>query len=97
MLMSALDFAIGPSYEIVIAGDPKSEDTRNMISEIGKKFLPNKLILLRPEGEKPEISKIAAFTKSQKSLNGKATAYVCLNYLCKAPTTDPEQMLKLLK
>ncbi len=97
MLMSALDFAIGPSYEIVIAGDPKSQDTRNMISEIGKTFLPNKVILLRPEGEMPEISKIAAFTKTQKSLNGKATAYVCLNYLCKAPTTDPEQMLKLLK
>jgi uncharacterized protein YyaL (SSP411 family) len=97
MLMSALDFAIGPSYEIVIVGDPKSQDTKEMLAEIGKIFLPNKVVLLRPEGEQPEILKIAEFTKTQKSLNGKATAYVCLNYLCKSPTTDPQQMLKLLK
>jgi len=98
MLMQAVDFAIGPSYEIVIAGNPEAEDTRNMLKELGKRFVPNKVVLMRPtSGEEPDISKIAEFTKYHKSLDGKATAYVCLNYLCKTPTTDPAKMLELLR
>ncbi len=98
MLMQAVDFAIGPSYEIVIAGNPEADDTKNMLKELGKRFVPNKVVLMRPtSGEEPDISKIAEFTKYQKSLDGKATAYVCLNYLCKTPTTDPAKMLELLQ
>jgi uncharacterized protein YyaL (SSP411 family) len=97
MFMTALDFAIGPSYEIVIVGNPESEDTLRMVKELGKRFIPNKVVLLRPEGDQPEITKIAEFTKTQKSLNGKATAYVCLNYLCQSPTTDPAKMLQMIK
>jgi uncharacterized protein YyaL (SSP411 family) len=97
MFLAALDFAIGPSYEIVISGDPNAEDTFAMLRELSKRYLPNKVLLLRPEGDAPEISKIAEFTKSQTAIKGKATAYVCLNYVCNTPTTDPAQMLKLLK
>jgi len=30
------------------------------------------------------------------SINGRATAYVCMNYNCKLPTTDIDKMLQLL-
>jgi uncharacterized protein YyaL (SSP411 family) len=48
------------------------------------------------EGESPEIAKLAEFTKNQSSIGGKATAYVCLNYNCKLPTTDINKTLELL-
>jgi len=52
---------------------------------------------LNPDGrESPEIAKLAEFTKNQSSIGGKATAYVCLNYNCKLPTTDIGKMLELL-
>lgn len=98
MLMQALDFAIGPSYEIVIAGNPEADDTKKMIQALGQHFLPNKIVLMRPlDSENPEISSIAEFTKYQKAVNDKATAYVCLKYACKNPTTDPARMLELLQ
>ncbi len=98
MLMQALDFAVGPSYEIVIAGNPDAEDTKKMLQALGQRFVPNKIVLMRPlDSEDPEISKIAGFTKYQKALNDKATAYVCLKYACKNPTTDPAKMLDLLQ
>jgi uncharacterized protein YyaL (SSP411 family) len=97
-LMQALDFAVGPSYEIVIAGNPDAEDTKKMLQALGQRFVPNKIVLMRPlDSEDPEISKIAEFTKYQKALNDKATAYVCLKYACKNPTTDPAIMLDLLQ
>jgi uncharacterized protein YyaL (SSP411 family) len=49
-LMTAIDFAVGPSYEIAIIGDPAADDTRGMLRAINLRFMPNKvLILLSPE------------------------------------------------
>jgi len=96
-LMVALDFGIGPCYEVVIAGKAQAEDTKAMIKALRTRFLPNKVVLLNPgERESPEIAKLAEFTKNQSSIEGKATAYVCLNYNCKLPTTDIGKMLELL-
>lgn len=96
-MMIALDFGIGPSYEIVIAGNPQTEDTKEMLKSLRKHFIPNKVVLLRPsDQEEPDIIRIAKFTEYQSSLDGKATAYVCLDYACKMPVTDAEEMLKLL-
>jgi hypothetical protein len=97
-LMLALDFATGPSYEVVIAGKAGAEDTKTMIRTLGEHFLPNNVAILRPtEEESPPIANIAEYTKQQTSIDGKATAYVCLNYNCKLPTTDSAKMLELLE
>ena len=96
-LMLAVDFAIGPSYEVVIAGNSRAEDTNAMIRTLRAHFVPNKVVLLRPsEEESPDITRLAEYTKYQSSIDGKATAYVCLNYNCKLPTTDSGKMLELL-
>jgi uncharacterized protein YyaL (SSP411 family) len=96
-LMVALDFGIGPCYEVVIAGNAKAEDTKAMVKALRTRFLPTKVVLLNPSEQKsPEIAQFAEFTKNQSSIEGKATAYVCLNYNCKLPTTDINKMLELL-
>ncbi|MFQ5823754.1 MAG: thioredoxin domain-containing protein [bacterium] len=97
-LMNAIDFAVGPAYEVVIAGDSRAEDTKAMLLALQKKYVPNKIVLLHPSEQNfPPIAQIAEFTRYQTSLNGKATAYVCLNYACKSPTNDVEEMLSLLQ
>lgn len=96
-VMSALDFGIGPSHEIVIVGDPKAKDTESMLKALRKQFIPNKVVLLKPIGEASAITSIAEFTKGQSALNGKATAYVCKNYICHFPTNDIDKMLELLR
>jgi len=96
-LMVALDFAIGPSYEVVVAGDSQAADTKAMLKALQTHFIPNKVLLLNPsEEESPKISQLAEFTHSQSTIAGKATAYVCQNYSCKRPTTEADKMLGLL-
>jgi len=96
-MMVGLDFGIGPSYEIVIVGNPEAKDTKEMLNSLRKHFIPNKVVLLRPsDQEAPDIIRLAKFTEYQSSFDGKATAYVCLDYACKMPTTDTKEMLKLL-
>jgi hypothetical protein len=48
------------------------------------------------ERESPEIAKFAEFTKNQPSIDGGATAYVCMNCNYKLPTIDISKMLELL-
>jgi uncharacterized protein YyaL (SSP411 family) len=97
-LMVALGFGIGPSYEIVIVGNPEARDTKDMLDALRRHFIPNKVVLLKPDNqESPDIISLAEFTKDQSSIDGKATAYVCLDYACKLPTTDAKKMLELLQ
>ncbi len=97
-LMAAVDFGIGPSYEVVIVGNSKAKDTKEMVQALHTHFIPNKVVLLRPiDQEAPGIERLAKFTKYQTSIDNRATAYVCLNYNCKLPTTDKGKMLELLK
>ncbi len=96
-LMVAVDFAVGPSYEVVIAGDLQADDTRQMLDAIRGIFVPNKIVILYPTGQRlPSIDDIVPFIKDYSNKDGKATAYVCLDYNCQLPTTDVGSMLELL-
>jgi len=97
MMLLGLDFAIGPSFEIVIAGDPQMDDTRKMIEQVRKNFIPRKVVLLRgtPEQSKA-ITKLAPFTKFHEPIQNKATAHVCVDHNCKLPTTELSRMMELL-
>jgi len=97
-LLSALDFQIGPSFEVVIAGKLSASDTRHMAQNLRRAFLPNKVVLFRSaEVERPEIAELAPFTLYQTSVDGKATAFVCRDYACELPVTNSEEMLTLLQ
>ncbi len=97
LMMCALDFAIGPSYELVISGDAGAESTRRMIETSRSIFSPNMVTIFRPDGDKAQsIIELAGYTRDQVPLDGTATAYVCMNHSCRLPTTDPSEMLRLL-
>jgi uncharacterized protein YyaL (SSP411 family) len=93
----ALDGALGPSFEVVVAGDPAAADTRAMLRAFQERYLPHLVLLLRPEGEAPAIAALAPFTRDQTSRAGRATAYVCRDHACRAPTTDVAQALANLE
>ena len=98
-MLSAVDFARGASSEVVIVGDPRSEETRTMIRAISSVYLPNTVTLFKPitsEGRPYFTNAILTHLKSHTMVDGKATAYVCEGFSCKAPTTKVEEMLRQL-
>ena len=95
MHMNSLDFMLGPSFEIVIAGDRNSPETRRFLDALHGEYLPNKVVILKDKANEAEISRIAPYTQSHGPLDGKPAAYVCSNYECRFPTDSPERMLEL--
>ncbi|HEV7488582.1 MAG TPA: thioredoxin domain-containing protein [Thermoanaerobaculia bacterium] len=88
-LMSGLDFLLGPSFEIVLAG----ADVRTLQRALFVTFVPNKVVL----HSGTDIAAIAPFTALQRAIGGRATAYVCTNHLCRLPTADPMKVDELLE
>ena len=96
-LLSAVFFARGPSCEIVIAGNPQAEDTREMLRAVQRFFIPNKVVLLRAADKRgAAIAAIAPYTREHTAIDGKATAYVCRDYACSLPTTAVDKMIEML-
>ncbi|MBI2104381.1 MAG: thioredoxin domain-containing protein [Candidatus Omnitrophica bacterium] len=93
----ALDVWLGPSQEIVIAGDPASADTQQMLRAVYGRFLPRAVLAVQPANDASgAVEALIPFIKEQRPLQGKATAYVCKNYVCNLPTTDVAKLTALL-
>ncbi len=95
MFLTALDFFIGPAYEIAIVGDQNLRETRNMLRAIRTKFIPNKVILFKREND-TSLENLATFTKDMEAIDGKTTAYICKNFVCNRPVTSAKEALKIL-
>ncbi|MFX1456263.1 MAG: thioredoxin domain-containing protein [Promethearchaeota archaeon] len=94
----AIDFALGPTYSLVIGGDTEADDTKTMINAVNNAYIPNKVFILRKtEQQRPEIDNYSNFVQFFDNLEGKATAYVCINKTCKPPTHEVNKMLEYLE
>jgi uncharacterized protein YyaL (SSP411 family) len=96
-LLAALDFMIGPSQEIVVAGDPALETTRAMLEAVQRRFLPNKVLLLRPQGVEGErVTALSPFVEGMAPIDRQPTVYICEHYACQAPIKDMGQLASAL-
>ena len=86
VLIIAVDWLLGPSRQIVLVGD--SGDMRRSVYD---RFLPATVLV--HAGADPELSPM---TDGKKTLKGKPTAYVCIDYACKLPTSDLKEFEKQL-
>ncbi|MHA2398804.1 MAG: thioredoxin domain-containing protein [Promethearchaeota archaeon] len=93
----AIDFVIGPTYSLVIGGDTDAEDTNQLIIAVNETYIPNKVLIQRKTEQKtPDIDNLSNFVQFFENLEGKATAYVCINKTCKPPTHEIGKMLEYL-
>jgi uncharacterized protein YyaL (SSP411 family) len=96
-MLRALDFRLGPTQEIIIAGNADAPDVKQMLKLIHGKFLPNAVVLLHePDKADSALYNTVPFIKNQIAIDGKATAYVCENYVCKKPVNNINEFENLI-
>jgi uncharacterized protein len=95
--LHAVDFALGPSKEIVIAGDLGGEPTQKMIETIHGAYLPNRTLMYRGSGKDAvKLAVLAPFTEDLPTGDNQPTAYICENYACQSPITDLDELMASL-
>ncbi len=97
MMLQAIDFLQGPSFEVLVFGDESKKETQQMIKTIREVYQPNKVVLFGGMKEK-NISKVIPFANNYPTTDdGSPIVYVCQNYTCKLPTSDVKTVQKLLE
>ena len=94
-LLCALDLAMGPSCEVVVAGDRDGDDTRALLRTVRERYLPSTVLLLREPDDDGVVS-LAPFTEAMRPVEGKAAAYVCQGTACERSVTDAGSLRELL-
>ena len=93
MLLSSLDYGIGPAIQIALVGKKEDEDAVEMLKVIRERFLPSKSVLLS-QGE--DTAEMAEFARGLAKIEGKSAAYVCSGKSCRPPVTSPRELMLML-
>ena len=92
-LLCELAFLLSTPKEIAIIGEKGDSKTEAMLAALHNTYQPNKIVALSESAEGQMLPLLAGKTQ----VDNTATAYVCENYVCQAPTTDVEAFVELLR
>jgi len=79
--LCALDLHFAPPRELAIFGEPHDEVARAVLEP----WQPNAVVAFGPAGGVPLL-------EGKERVGGKPTVYVCENFACRAPVTEPEAL-----
>ncbi|MFM8335322.1 MAG: thioredoxin domain-containing protein, partial [Opitutaceae bacterium] len=96
-MLCALELALEPPRHVVIAGDPRAEDFQALAGVVGAKFGPHRAVAAADGGEgQAWLAARAPWIGAMVPVGGRATAYVCEEFSCQAPVTNPVDLERLL-
>ena len=91
--LAALDFYVSTPKEIVIIGPREDPATQSLLDTIFGRYLPNKVVVGTSTGDADSTSPLL---QDRGMIGGRPTAYVCQNYACQLPVTEPEALAEQL-
>jgi uncharacterized protein YyaL (SSP411 family) len=89
--LSALDLYQADSKEVAIVGDPKSDETRSLVEEVWRRYLPHTVLAARAPADE-EAAEAVPLLAGREPLDGKPAAYVCERFACQRPVSDPKEL-----
>jgi uncharacterized protein YyaL (SSP411 family) len=97
-MLVALDYSLSKPRQIVIAGKKDAPETKALLSEVHRHFLPNAILMVVDDSEAQKyLGESNEAIRAMSPIDGKPAAYVCENFTCKAPVTDAKRLGDLLK
>ncbi|WPD24282.1 MAG: thioredoxin domain-containing protein [Candidatus Electrothrix scaldis] len=97
MLVAQQEFLEASSF-LVIAGRREDAETKEMLEIVHRSWVPGRLLLLADGGENQDfLSKWLPFLETVAMQDDQSTAYVCRDYTCQLPVTDPAELKRMLK
>jgi uncharacterized protein len=83
----------GSAQQILIQGEAGDPATRRLLAEVWSRYLPRKVLLLIDDANRRLLEKEVPFiAELPPNRPREATAYVCQNFTCQLPTSDPVRL-----
>ena len=95
-MLLALDFELDRSREVIVVRPPPGGDDA-LLAVLRRAHLPNAVVAVVTEGEALDAhAPLVPLVRSKKARGGAATAYVCVDRVCRFPTSDPSRLAEQL-
>jgi uncharacterized protein YyaL (SSP411 family) len=91
--LSAAQLSIGGITELAIVGDPADPATRALLDEARSRARPDLVIAVSAEPSASAIPLLA----DRVAIDDRPTAYVCRQFTCRLPVTDPKALRDQLR
>ena len=91
-ILCVADSFIAPLKEVAIVGNPTAQDTQALLTSINAQYAPDVVIALRNPEDTEAATETIPLLAERQQIDSKATAYVCRQFVCKRPTTDPAEL-----
>ena len=94
--LCALDFYLSTPKEIAIVGPPTDAATEALLEVVHGRFLPNKVMAGADPATNTAGASLTPLLEGRGLVDNRPTAYVCQNYVCQRPVTEPEALASQL-
>jgi uncharacterized protein YyaL (SSP411 family) len=96
-MLCALELALAEPRTVVLAGAPDAAEFKALAAVLHEGFGPRRALLAADGGVgQAWLAAKRPYLAQMKPVGGRATAYVCENFACQAPVTEPVELRKLL-
>ncbi len=96
MMLAALSTYHAGLPQVVLAGDPRSDDEPALRSTLKRLYLPTAVVVPVAPQHRDAIARLLPWIANMQAVDGRATAYVCRDFTCQLPTTSSEQLIEQL-
>ncbi|NNM05351.1 MAG: hypothetical protein HKO65_09625, partial [Gemmatimonadetes bacterium] len=86
--LSATAMALAPPTEVVLLGDPESQELADLLAVTNRFYLPHRIVV----GGNPADLPPMPILEGREAVEGKAVAYVCQDFTCSLPLSDPSRL-----
>jgi hypothetical protein len=92
--LQALSFTLSRPREIAIVGNSDSADTQALLGVVRSGYRPFQVVACGAPGEEAPV---VPLLERRGLVEGRPAAYVCRDFTCRAPVTEPEALWVLLE
>ena len=86
--LSVLEFALAPPREVAIIG----EEPGQLLATVRARYRPDLVVAAGPADD----ASVVELLRRRAAVGGRATAYVCRQFACENPVTEPSELERLL-
>jgi uncharacterized protein YyaL (SSP411 family) len=92
--LHALSYALSQPKEVAIVGEPGVQDTKALLAVAQGNYRPFQVVAL---GAPDPDDATVPLLRDRSLVDGHPTAYICVDFACQAPVTDPKALQALLE
>ena len=91
--LAVVDFLTEGPVELALVGHELRDDLRAIREAVAHCYLPNRIVATGS----PEHPSSLPLLRDRPAVSGKPTLYICRNYTCRQPITDPRSVIEALQ